>query len=107
MELYNYKAELVRVIDGDTVRLKVDAGFNIYFEENFRLAEINAPSLKGDERADGLTSKAWLESFLVGKTLTINSEKHGKYRWLAKLYADGVYVNKKLVETGNAATYSK
>jgi micrococcal nuclease len=41
--MWNYRASLVRVIDGDTVELKVDLGFRVYSQETFRLARINTP----------------------------------------------------------------
>ena len=41
--VYSYTAEVVRVVDGDTVELAVDCGFRLTFKDRFRLAFINAP----------------------------------------------------------------
>lgn len=40
---YEYHAELVRVIDGDTYRLQIDLGFDLTLTESVRLAHINCP----------------------------------------------------------------
>ena len=40
---YQYRAKVVRVVDGDTVILSVDLGFRVQHEISVRLARINAP----------------------------------------------------------------
>ena len=37
MEKYNYKAKLVRVVDGDTVDALIDVGFDIWLKKEFDL----------------------------------------------------------------------
>src|SRR5262245_4970802 len=60
--MWTYKAELVRVTDGDTVVLNLDLGFRIHLhKEIFRLARINAPERKS---AEGEASKQALSGFL-------------------------------------------
>lgn len=44
---YSYKAKLGRVVDGDTVWLDVDLGFNIWAHLGFRLEGINTPEVVG------------------------------------------------------------
>ena len=53
---YEYECELVRVIDGDTVKLRVDCGFNVTFTDNFRLHGINAPEMRGSDKVAGAAS---------------------------------------------------
>ena len=43
---YSYDGTCVRVIDGDTVELKIDLGFRMWFVTKARLAGIQAPELK-------------------------------------------------------------
>ena len=43
--MYNYKAKVVRVVDGDTVDLKVDLGFHISANERFRIKDIDTPEI--------------------------------------------------------------
>lgn len=101
---YIYECELIRVVDGDTVRLRVDLGFNMTFSDNFRLFNIDAPELRGEERSDGLLSKQFLIDTLVDKKLTIRSHKYrGKYgRYIVDLYADDEWMNALLVKEGHA-----
>lgn len=59
--LYEYKATLVRVVDGDTLILLVDLGFKVHKEVTVRLARIDAPEIKSIE---GKASKTFLENKL-------------------------------------------
>lgn len=44
--LYNYKANVISVYDGDTITVDVDLGFNATLRMNVRLARINALKLR-------------------------------------------------------------
>ncbi len=44
--MYTYNAKLVRVVDGDTVDLKIDLGFDIWINERVRLKDIDAPEVR-------------------------------------------------------------
>jgi len=48
MNLYNYRARPVRVIDGDTVVLDIDLGLHVHLVVACRLWGINAPEMKGE-----------------------------------------------------------
>ncbi|MGL4799938.1 MAG: thermonuclease family protein [Cellulosilyticaceae bacterium] len=83
---YRY-ATVTRVIDGDTFEARVDLGFYITITERFRIKGMNAPEIKGPERLDGLTSKAYLEALIMGQPITICSTKQdGFRRYLADVY---------------------
>lgn len=99
--LYTYAATLIRVIDGDTVRLVLDLGFRITLrEQSYRLLRINAPELR---TAAGKPSKAWLEEFLKGKSLVATTQKSDDFgRWLVELMADNVNVSDASVTAGQA-----
>jgi endonuclease YncB( thermonuclease family) len=85
--MFEYSAQLVRLIDGDTLILDVDCGFNIILRERFRLARINAPELVS---ISGMQAKTFAGLQLAKATaLKISSsrprqEKYG--RWLAEVY---------------------
>ena len=87
--MFQYNATLNRVIDGDTVKLNVDLGFNVSVIIDFRLLGINAPEVKGNTKPAGLASTAHLSLLLSQGTLTITSflplktDKYG--RWLADI----------------------
>src|SRR6267142_7256238 len=106
MTLYNYEARLVRVIDGDTVRLDLSLGFYEWrHDQSYRLLRINAPEMSTPE---GVEAKVALELFLSGKTLVAHTEKSDHFgRFLADITATdaaGVETNVSdwLVSNGHA-----
>lgn len=110
--IYEYKAEVHRIVDGDTVWLDVDLGFGVCATLDFRLAGINTPEVVGVDKAAGLAAKAELERLLSLGPLRIESRKSDKYgRWLAILFValpDGreLNVNDTLATTGFATLYT-
>ncbi|WP_299970189.1 hypothetical protein [uncultured Roseobacter sp.] len=53
--LYEYKAKIVRVYDGDTVWADIDLGFNVTLNnEPLRLHRIDTPEVRGEEKERGL-----------------------------------------------------
>jgi len=104
--MYEYRALVARVVDGDTVDLKVDCGFHIYHTVRVRLAGLNAPEMKTQEGKD---SKAWLMSHLppdtevIVKTFKDKQEKYG--RLLGVILKDLTNLNEELVKAGHATEY--
>lgn len=96
--------DLVRVIDGDTIVLRlraeypmeVDFGFRIKdhvvhrkeAEIIFRVADLDTPELRGEERPQGLEAKAAAETLLRSGSIKVLSLGEGKYggRWIGKVY---------------------
>ena len=85
--MYTYKVlQILRIIDGDTVIVSIDLGFNIALTQTIRVKGINAPESRTSdpqEKAFGLAAKAFAESWLQGKDLIIKtfkdkSEKYGR-----------------------------
>ena len=89
--IYIYKADLIRVVDGDTVDLMIDLGFDTFRHERFRLYGIDAPEMNTPEGKD---AKAWLIGVLgpygaiYVQTIQLSTKaKRDKYgRFLAVLY---------------------
>jgi endonuclease YncB( thermonuclease family) len=104
--LYVYMAIVTAVYDGDTVTADIDLGMHIWATgEKLRLARIDAPEVRGEERAEGLKSRDWLREKINGKKVLIKTikDKRGKYgRFLVEIYLDGVNLNDQLVEMGLA-----
>lgn len=92
--MYEYKAKLVRVVDGDTVDVMIDCGFSIFKKDRVRLYGINAPESRTrdkEEKKRGLAAKARLKELIKeGKnvfTIETSVDKKGKYgRLLGKLF---------------------
>jgi micrococcal nuclease len=55
--MYEYKALIISVYDGDTVTALVDLGFFVKKEAKLRLYGIDTPEIRGEEREKGLISK--------------------------------------------------
>lgn len=118
--MYNYKAKLIRVIDGDTIDAMVDLGFNTWVKKRIRLAGINAYESRTrdkEEKKKGLAAKARLEQLLAeDDKFTMISHGVGKYgRCLADVYIikkyirsekyHGKSINEALVREGHAVRY--
>lgn len=101
--MYEYEAEVVKIVDADTVDLSVDLGFKVYHTIRVRLAGIDAPERFTDE---GKEATAWLTNYMpIGTRLIVQTKKDkaGKYgRYIATLILDGTSVNEKLVKAGHA-----
>ncbi len=59
--MYEYRARIVRVIDGDTVEAEVDLGFHISSRMMLRLFGINTPEIKGSTKPAGLSARDYLQ----------------------------------------------
>ncbi len=67
---YVYKATVTKVVDGDTVDLLVDCGFNIIRKERIRFYGVDAWETRGEERERGLQAKRFVQDlFLLGLRL--------------------------------------
>ena len=82
--MYKYKAELVRVIDGDTIDFKIDLGFFIYVNIRVRLKDYDAPEVRGPEKVDGAKVRDKAVAILENtSSIIVETTKTGKYgRWL-------------------------
>ncbi len=116
-KMFEYRCKLDRVVDGDTVDLRVDLGFNIHIKERFRLANIDAPESRTrnrEEKKKGLASTAFLEGLLDTISMKVKTDKDakGKYgRWIGTIYVsesedpkllDWMDVNTMMIESGYA-----
>jgi micrococcal nuclease len=110
--MYQYKAIVVRVVDGDTVVLNIDLGFNVCMNESCRLAGIDTPELtstNSEEKAKAVVAKKFLAKILQeGREVTINSKALDKYRRpLVEILVSGmsISINQKMIDSGLAKKY--
>ncbi|MCK5012805.1 MAG: thermonuclease family protein [Candidatus Omnitrophica bacterium] len=105
---YVYKAVVERVIDGDTVLLKIDLGFQVWKEQRVRLAGIDTPSMdepRGREAYRFTLNELAKVDFVMVKTNKIDI--YGRYvghifystKKLSKggIFLKGEYLNRNLV----------
>jgi micrococcal nuclease len=88
--MYEYRCSLNRVIDGDTLDLDVDLGFNIITKVRVRLLEVDTFELRDPDkslRRKAEMEKLYAENILKDqKKLILRSQKTGKYgRWLGEI----------------------
>lgn len=99
LSLYKYSAKVISVYDGDTIRVDIDLGLKTWLKnESIRLHRINAPEVRGIEKAMGLKSRDFLRKLILKKSVIIQTVKDqkGKYgRYLGEIWLekDGKYVN--------------
>jgi len=115
MELYWYMAEVKKIIDGDTLDISVDLGFDIYMTMRVRLFGLNTPETRSvdiEEKKRGLAAKEYVKTWLDTrsyqikiKTFKDKTEKYG--RILADVYDTlGVdCLNVDLLESNMAKPY--
>jgi micrococcal nuclease len=82
-KLYTYKVkEVLRVIDGDTMVVNVDLGFDITLTQKIRVKGIDSPETRTSDRqekAQGLAAKAFAITWLQNKSLLVKTYKDDKY----------------------------
>lgn len=94
--MFQYKALITNVVDGDTFDMDIDLGFNIHIHERVRLLDIDTPEKFGKEKELGLTVKQYATNQFLGKEVIIKSEKADAAantdsfgRWLVRVDVDG------------------
>ena len=107
--MYEYRAFVRKVYDGDTVTVDIDLGFDVVLKaQKIRLTRINAPEVRGQERSEGLVSRDALRKKVLDRWITIKTkkDKKGKFgRWLGELWIDDMCVNDWLLTEGYAEVY--
>jgi len=111
--VYEYKCEVTRVVDGDTIDCVLDLGFSILHKCRVRLYGIDTPESRTrdlDEKARGkLASKFLQDSIDNGKDIVLRSElkdSKGKYgRVLGSIVVDDLDINKAMVANNLAVKY--
>ena len=112
--LYHYRATVVRVVDGDTVDVMLDLGFNVSLKERVRLYGINAPESRTRDKAEkvkGLAAKdfvvGWTEDHADDIFIVTRIDKRGKYgRILGTIMNEsGENLNELMIKEGHAVEY--
>ena len=117
---YNFRViKIVKVLDGDTIDVTIDLGFDLYKKERVRIAGVDTPEKRTrdlEEKALGIDATNWLKEKLTetikgDDELTIRTELKGgvgKYgRLLGWLYVgeSTISLNEQMIEEGYAWEY--
>ena len=88
--MYHYKAQVVKVIDGDTIDFMVDLGFGTHQKIRVRLARVDAWEKRGEEKAKGDAAKEYVEKTLSKYSwveIRTFKDRKGKYgRYIAEVF---------------------
>jgi micrococcal nuclease len=119
MNRFWYGARVLNVVDGDTVDLMIDLGFNIHHKIRVRLFGVNTPESRTKDLAEkqmGLKAKSftkdWLDrhQWVFINTIPDKNDKYG--RILAKIYSSEnvedpitACLNTDIIEAGYAREY--
>jgi len=109
--MYEYKAQLIRVIDGDTLDCRIDLGFSVFVKKRVRLMGIDTWESRTrdlEEKKKGLAAKSRLIELLQADAgeFTLISYGVGKFgRVLGEIEVTAGNVCDILVEEGHAYAY--
>ena len=117
---YNFRVtEINKVVDGDTIDVTIDLGFDLYKKERVRIAGVDTPEKRTrylEEKELGIDATNWMKENLEGAIdgddeLTIRTELKGgvgKYgRLLGWLYVgdEEISLNELMIQEGYAWAY--
>jgi endonuclease YncB( thermonuclease family) len=117
-EIFTYKAEIEKIVDGDTLIVLIDLGFDLFIQQKLRLRGIDCPEMDTDE---GAQAKKFVEArlnkcdFIIVKTYKDSSDKYDRY--LADIFylkdeddvnvvlEQGKFLNQELLDSGLARIF--
>ena len=111
--MYEYSCEVQRVVDGDTIDVVLDLGFDILHKCRVRLYGIDTPESRTrdlDEKARGKMAGAFLKDAInQGNKVVIQTrpkDSKGKYgRVLGEVIVDGENINQSMIDANLAVGY--
>ena len=111
--MYEYACKVKRVVDGDTVDVILNLGFDIMYKSRVRLYGIDTPESRTrnlDEKARGKMAGAFLKNAIdTGEKVVIQTklkDSRGKFgRVLGNIIVDGININQLMIDNHHAAAY--
>ena len=110
---YSYRVKSIKkIIDGDTFDCIMDLGFDVLLEARVRMMGIDTPESRTrdlEEKKFGLLAKEYLTEKLATEDLIVTTEvdnEKGKFgRILGWVWANGINVNKQMIDENMAVAY--
>jgi micrococcal nuclease len=114
--MYEYRVKKVlKVVDGDTIDVDIDLGFNVSYTQRVRLAGIDTPESRTTdlkEKALGLEVKEYLkhlledaEDIVIQTEKPDSSEKYGRILGWLFINDEDTSLNEKMISEGYAWEY--
>ena len=110
--MYEYKATIRRIVDGDTCDVDIDLGFDCWLHnQRIRLYGVDTPECRTrnkQEKAHGLLAKKYVqETLIVGEVYALRTREKGKFgRYLGEIRVGRTTINKLLIKEGLAVAYT-
>lgn len=103
--MYEYNTKIERVVDGDTVDVFIDLGFEVWHHQRLRLLGIDAAE---HNTPFGAVTKEYMKKILEGQSVKIQVTKPDKYgRYLASVFLKSdVSINDQMIKCGLAKPYT-
>jgi len=85
--MFEYNGKVTRIIDGDTIVIEIDLGFDLKLKQIVRIYGINAPEISGEDKKRGYQAKDLVvEEFNNEEIIAQTVKPHDKYgRYLANI----------------------
>lgn len=100
---YVFKGKIIKVVDGDTLDIRLDLGFSIFSIQRLRLIKVNAPEVNTEE---GKKSKSALENYISDKEVLVYTRYKDKYgRYLADVVYNEQSISDWLIDNKYAEIY--
>lgn len=118
--MYEYKVEVIKVVDGDTIDVNIDLGFGMsYNKQRVRLMGIDTPESRTRDEVEkvyGKAAKNYLKQLLASGNVSLVSHDKGKFgRILGELFVKdneghpvfetNISVNQAMIENHHAVAY--
>jgi len=111
--MYEYSCKVEKVVDGDTIDVVLDLGFDILYKSRVRLYGIDTPESRTrdkDEKVRGKMAGSFLKRAVKNGTKVVIQTKlkdsRGKYgRVLGNVIVDGLNINETMVKNYLAVAY--
>ena len=109
--MFEYKCVITKIIDGDTVDVDIDVGFDCWLrKQRIRLYGIDTPESRTRDKQEkryGLAAKRFVENFIpVGSRAILKTKEKGKYgRYLGDMKVGSKWLCKALLDNHHAVKY--
>ena len=109
--MFEYKCVITKIIDGDTVDVDIDLGFDCWLrKQRIRLYGIDTPESRTRDKQEkryGLAAKRFVMDFIpVGSSAILKTKEKGKYgRYLGDLKVGMKWLCKQLLDNHHAVKY--
>ena len=113
---YIYRVRQVhKVVDGDTIDVDIDLGFDVSLAKRVRLAGVDTPESRTKDAYEknlGLESKDWLKhrlefakNIIIKTELPDSTEKYGRILGWLYINDEPISLNEQMIQEGYAWTY--